>query len=92
MALKIMNKQFMGIQVPETYAKIGNINGNQTELRCTLSYYAMNNGVLSDLSYDSYNFSIVPSVADGADNFIKQGYSYLKTLPEFSGATDILEE
>lgn len=34
----------------------------------------------------TYNF--VPSVADDAPNFIKQAYLHLKTLPEFSGATD----
>lgn len=29
-----------------------------------------------------------PSVADGAQNFIKQAYEHLKTLPEYAGSED----
>jgi hypothetical protein len=34
-------------------------------------------------------FSFEPSCAEGSDNFIKQAYEHLKTLPEFTGATDV---
>ena len=34
----------------------------------------------------SFSCSFIPFL-DG-DNFIKQGYKHLKTLPEFAGATD----
>ena len=34
------------------------------------------------------DYSFTPSVDDASTNFIKQGYLYLKTLPEFSGAED----
>ena len=34
----------------------------------------------------NYDFQV--SVADGASNFIKQGYLYLKSLPEFANAED----
>lgn len=34
-------------------------------------------------------YSFVPSVEDGALNFVKQAYEYLKTLPEFVGAVDV---
>jgi len=34
------------------------------------------------------NYSFVPSVVDDSDNFIKQGYEYLKTLPEFEDTKD----
>lgn len=33
-------------------------------------------------------YSFTPSVEDGAPNFIKQAYLYLKTLSEFEGAED----
>ena len=34
------------------------------------------------------NYSFVPSVVNDSDNFIKQGYEYLKTLPEFEDTKD----
>ena len=34
----------------------------------------------------SKNYAFDVSVADGAPNFIKQAYEYLKTLPEFVNA------
>ncbi|NBU32883.1 MAG: hypothetical protein EBS36_06940 [Actinobacteria bacterium] len=34
------------------------------------------------------NYSVEFSVADGAENFIRQAYLHLKTLPEFAGAED----
>lgn len=36
---------------------------------------------------NSYRF--IPSVTEGAENFIAQAYKHLKTLPEFSGAVDV---
>jgi hypothetical protein len=43
-------------------------------------------GAGSPVAMRSYQF--VPSVADGAPNFIRQAYLHLKSLPEFAGATD----
>lgn len=34
-------------------------------------------------------YQFTPSVADNADNFIKQAYEHLKTLSEFAGSTDV---
>ena len=34
------------------------------------------------------NWEFAPSFANGADDLIKQAYTYLKTLPEFSVVTD----
>lgn len=34
------------------------------------------------------DYSFTPSVDEFSNNFIKQGYLHLKTLPEFVGATD----
>lgn len=36
-------------------------------------------------------YRFVPSVEDNAPNFIKQGYEYLKTLPDYVDAFDVLE-
>jgi len=38
------------------------------------------------------NYSFIPNVEDNAPNFIKQGYEYLKTLDEYKGTVDLLDE
>ena len=38
--------------------------------------------------YSAFDFQFTPDL-ESADNFIKQAYEYLKTLPEFSGAIDV---
>jgi hypothetical protein len=61
--------------------KISSITGNKTKLTITVSHIA-------DVATFNRSYVFEPSVADGSENFIKQGYLYLKTLPEFSGAED----
>lgn len=39
-------------------------------------------------SFNREHYEFRPSVSEGSDNFIKQAYVYLKTLDEFSDATD----
>jgi len=63
------------------YAKVIAVIGGKDNLSATVNFNADN--VSFNKSYD-----FTPSVVDGSDNFIKQAYEYLKTLPEFSGATD----
>lgn len=38
---------------------------------------------------DSLNFKCTISIADDADNFVAQAYTYLKTLDQFNGYTDV---
>lgn len=38
--------------------------------------------------YSGFGFEFTPDL-ESSDNFIKQAYEYLKTLPEFSDATDV---
>lgn len=55
---------------------VGGKNGIHIEVHC----------LVNDAVHKQVNFHFVPEL-DG-DNFIKQAYLYLKTLPEFAGATD----
>jgi hypothetical protein len=65
----------------EAVCKITAINGDKNKLNFTVLHSGEN------AQYERpYRFE--PSVADGSVNFIKQAYLYLKTLPEFAGATD----
>lgn len=61
--------------------KITSISGNKTKLIVKVSH-------VGDVASFESLYSFEPSVADGAENFIKQAYLYLKTLPEFVGAED----
>jgi hypothetical protein len=64
------------------YFKVLNIKGNKEEITFTLDTMSAKNG--SSISKVDYVFT--PNL-DGV-NFIAQSYLHLKTLPEFSGATD----
>lgn len=77
-----------GITCENAYIKIVGLGGNKEV--CSLSI-----GIFKDKTYaDGNNYiqilnkEFIPSVADDAFNFIKQGYEYLKTTNEYNGATD----
>jgi hypothetical protein len=61
--------------------KIASISGNKNRLIVNVSH-------VGDVASFDRSYSFEPSVAEGSENFIKQAYLYLKTLPEFSGAED----
>lgn len=61
--------------------KITSVSGNKTSLNVSVSH-------VGDVARFERAYSFEPSVAEGSENFIKQAYLYLKTLPEFSGAED----
>lgn len=61
--------------------KITAIRGSKTELEFDVLH-------ANDINKFQRSYSFQPSVADESQNFIKQAYLYLKTLPEFSGAED----
>jgi hypothetical protein len=61
--------------------KITSISGNKTRLNVSVLH-------VGDVAMFERSYNFEPSVAEGSENFIKQAYLYLKTLPEFSGAED----
>ena len=63
-----------------SYIKISNINGNKNNIEFIISYF---NGDIQ-IGTDKFNFT---PFLDG-DNFIKQAYLHLKSLPEFADAVD----
>lgn len=81
-----------GLIVQNAYCKIIVISGNSEEMTLYLSTYVDRDASIEEKPYLRQTaFSFVPSLLDGADNFIKQGYEHLKTLPEFTNAVDVLE-
>jgi hypothetical protein len=63
------------------YIKVSSVAGNKETTSCEVSFTLPNDITWSE----SYTFT--PNM-DG-DNFIKQAYQHLKTLPEFADATDV---
>lgn len=77
------NINYKGIDVSNAYIKVWRIDGDKTTLKCGVGYYASSSShdLFKSETYEfSYNIN--------GENPIQQAYEYLKTLPEFSGATD----
>jgi|DEB0MinimDraft_10_1074344.scaffolds.fasta_scaffold80588_2 hypothetical protein len=65
------------------YIKVARVSGTKTSVSAVVEIRKEANGTL--LQSESHVFE--PSMS--ADNFIKQAYNHIKTLPDYSGATDI---
>lgn len=70
------------IKFVDAYVKVDSVSGSKEGVNVYVGKYKTNGGLL--LAKGMFNF--VPSMT--GENFIKQAYDYLKTLPEFAGAQD----
>jgi hypothetical protein len=94
MALLTKSVLANGLVVDNSYTRIFflNMNGDKEKLTIGVQYFIRQEAIQegkTPLKSEYYDFS--PSVEDGSENFIKQGYEHLKGLPEFTGAVDVLE-
>jgi hypothetical protein len=73
----------LGMQTVEfdAYCKITSLTGNKTQANITIECVGEQKKIVQQ-------YTVPLSVAERAPNFIKQAYVYLKTLPEWAGATD----
>jgi|APSaa5957512535_1039671.scaffolds.fasta_scaffold17927_2 hypothetical protein len=88
MALKETQKvkaPFVGEIDVIAYIKVELVNGSKDYIDASVKTTSSVTGDI--ISQAAYRF--IPSVATGAENFIKQAYLHLKTLPEFADATDV---
>lgn len=77
------------ITVSNAYIRIDAMNGSKDNIAISVNSYFSQQAFTDGNNYLKQQLiSFVPSVDDGAVNFIKQGYEHLKTLQEFAGATD----
>lgn len=79
------NHDYVGIAVSNSYIKIYEIKGYTERMEMCVGYHAVAGGPM----YLSETYETTPDLAEDADNFIKQCYDYLKTLDQFSSATDV---
>ncbi len=80
--VKINTNIGIDVDVPDAYIKISSIIGNKSEMTAEVHICKSQNGELLQRRTHAYLYKI-----DG-ENPIKQGYVFLKTLPEFSDAKD----
>lgn len=77
------------IEVKGAYIKIDTISGFKGGLDIGVNFYVSQQSFLLGKGYvERKEYSFIPSVEDDSDNFIKQGYEYLKTLDEYVNALD----
>lgn len=82
MALQ-MTYTHAGLTVTDGYLRVSDISGTKTSIGFSLAYQSASGE--DALKHESFSFT--PDMDGG--NFIAQAYTHLKTLPEFSGATDV---
>lgn len=92
MALKANITLNIGIPINNTYTRIDTVSGYKGGIDMSVNVYISREAFLNSQGYlEQRRYSFIPSVEVGSENFIKQGYEYLKTLPEFENATNIPE-
>lgn len=75
--------EFAGLTVTNGYLRVNEISGSKNQIAFTLAYQSASGE--DALKHEAFTFT--PDL-DG-DNFIAQAYAYLKSLPDFSDATDV---
>lgn len=78
---KTINKKFL---IKDCYCRIEQLNGGKGSIEFKLYIYDANIENLIEVR----TYSFIPSIIEDSDNFIKQGYEYLKTLPDFADSLD----
>lgn len=82
--LKAVNLQ-SGLNVEGAYIRIDTVSGSKSELTISVNTYVSRESFKDGKGYMSQkSYTFVPSVLTGSENFIKQGYEYLKGTPEYT--------
>jgi hypothetical protein len=78
-----------GLVIPNAYFRIDNIGGDKNHIFLDVGVYVSEEMCHSGKSrVHQISQAFVPSTGDGAQDFIRQGYFYLKTLAEFADSVD----
>lgn len=89
MALQMNYTSSSGAYFTDTYVIIYQLGGTKDLMKIQVHWYVNRNARINKLKpIEVKNYSYIPSVDEYSENFIKQGYEYLKTLEEFQFAID----
>lgn len=90
MAIQKSIKLNIGIEIQGAYFRIDTVSGYKNSLDISVNTYVSRDAFLNGASLiEQRNYNFKPSVTIGSENFIKQGYEYLKSLPEFENALNV---
>ncbi|VXB51140.1 conserved hypothetical protein [Exiguobacterium sp. 8H] len=82
-----------GLFLQGVYGRIDTISGYKGGLDFSLNFYVSRDHFIQGKGYihqEMHHF--IPDVGNRSENFIRQGYLYLKTLEEYERADDVWEE
>lgn len=82
--IELLPQEIKAIKIENAYIKIDKIEGNKNLLNLHVGIYKSSDCkmLLKNRMFEFDNILL------DSDNFIKQGYLFLKTLPEFANAID----
>ncbi|WP_404466535.1 hypothetical protein [Planococcus rifietoensis] len=93
MAIQVDKVFESGITVKGCYLKIVNLSGNKNGVAINLgAFLDKETSDSGKPSIENQEFYFTPDTNEGANEWLTQGYDFLKTLHEFSNAVDVLEE
>lgn len=92
MAILLTISTTSGLTINDAYGKITSVGGGKDGAVIELKFYKDKEASKSIEPIKVVYENFIPSVEDDAPNFIKQGYKYLKELPKYYEALDILED
>lgn len=81
-----------GLEVYNAYYRLNSLSGDKDNIEFVMHGYAsksLRNEGAGRIDEEYYSFT--PDTSEDATNFIKQAYEYLKTLPEYADAIDVIE-
>lgn len=79
-----------GLSLNGAYIRIDSVSGSKNSLVISANAYTSKESFLQGNEYLKNNiYQFIPSVEDNSENFIKQGYEYLKSLEEYKDAIDV---
>lgn len=79
-----------GINLQGAYIRIDTLNGYKKEIEISVNTYISREAFLNGAKYVlQNNYKFKPSIEESSENFIKQAYEYLKTIPNFKNAINV---
>lgn len=84
---KDLSKKAYGqtVSIPNAYIKVMEVKGGKTSIRAKVMSFASSDTQSPEIDTVFYRFT--PDL--NGENFIRQAYVFLKTLPEFADAEDV---
>lgn len=92
MAIKTNLTTIHGIELVGAYVRVEYVVGDKENIIITVRTYVSQKMATDGGAFiEEKSYIFPPNVTAESDNFIKQGYEYLKTLMMYKDATDIIE-